>query len=101
MGNLLEDPRISLCSHTGEVAFEVRDELVLGNLEWPRIENVGVGGPDTSDALEKDPPEECAQMVVLMVKSSLDRDALFRSATNFGRVSGRSSCGIFVIMNQL
>lgn len=91
IGNLLADPRISLCSHIGDVTLELSDELPLGNLEWPRTENVGVGGPDTSDTLEKEPPEECAHVVVLMVRSSLDCEAPFRSATSFGKLSGLSS----------
>jgi hypothetical protein len=76
MGTLLADPRSSLCSHIGDVVLDVSDELVLGNLVWPRTENVGVGGSDTSDVLENDAADECAQPVFLMVRSSVDWDAL-------------------------
>lgn len=73
IGNLLVEPTTSPCSQTGEVVLDVKDELPLGNLECPRTEKVGVGGPDTSEALdEKEPAEECAQSVVLIVRSSVD-----------------------------
>lgn len=100
MGNLLAEPRISLCSQIDEAAFDVSDELALENLECPRNEKVGVGGPDKSDALDKEPPEECAQTVVLTVRSSLDCDAPLRSATSLGRLSGLRS-RIVEIMDQL
>lgn len=91
---MLAEPSRSLCSNSDEVALEVKDELALGNLEWPaRVENVGVGGLDTSDKLERDPPEECAQT---MLSSHDDCGAAFRSATNLGRLSGRKSFMIIV-----
>jgi hypothetical protein len=88
---LVAEPRISPCSQIGDVEFDVSDELPLGNLEWLRSENVGVFGADTSDALEIEPPETCAQIVVFVVRSSLDCDALLRSANIFVGFRGLSS----------
>jgi hypothetical protein len=99
MVNLVAEPRISLCSQIGEVEFDVNDELVLGNLEWPRSEKVGVAGADTSDTLEKEPPEECAHTAVLVI-SSLDCEAPLRAATIFGGLKDLGS-RIVVLMNNL
>jgi hypothetical protein len=49
---LLEEPQTSEFSQMGEVEEDATEELELGNLEWLRRENVGVGGSELSDAIQ-------------------------------------------------
>ena len=70
MGSLLADPKTSVCSKIGDVDDEVNEELALGNLEWLRMENVGVVGVEVSDAVECEMPEVCIESAVFDVTSS-------------------------------
>lgn len=69
----------------GELVEEASDELELGNLEWPREENVGVGGSETSEAIQYELVERSAERVT----SSVEWDLLALVANLRGLMSSR------------